>query len=253
MKQFTILAVLCLLLGATALQAQDYDGSLAMLTEWTIAQGTAPDFEAGLARHNAFHAIKNDTETLLTWEVLTGEHTGMYFRGSFDHHWADFDQPFPEGDAEDSAANITPYIANTVTRVWGMMPEVSNPPAEAGPPSAMAQITEFHLRWGSVRQFQEAIAKVHEVATQTKWGEHYIWYTLMSGGMSPTLVLVIPADNWAGFVEPEVTFAEMMVGTLGPEGMQQLMDKFTSSVESEETYHIAYRPDLSYLPAAAGE
>lgn len=249
MKRSFVLLAGCALLAANAARAQDYDGRLAFLTEWTIAAGSTADFEAGLKRHNEVHARHDDPVPLLTWEVVTGEDAGKYWRGSFGQHWADFDQDEVEGDAEDSAVNLDPYITAAVPRIWGMMAEVSNAPDSPGP-AALAEVVEFRVHMDGMEGFMGAIKSAHAATVKSEWPVPYLWYALVNGGMRPTFALVLPHDDWADFKEPDPSFGEMVFGALGAEAAGEMMSTFGATIKSEKTYVLAFRPDLSYLPSA---
>lgn len=115
MRRFAPIAALAAAaaLAAGAAAAQDAPGTIARVTYWTLHSGTVADFEKGLQAHNAFHAEQGDPHPIHTWRVITGERAGQYLRGSFGHHWADFDEPakWAEADDADAAANVDPFLA----------------------------------------------------------------------------------------------------------------------------------------------
>ncbi len=122
------LCALLLVLPALA-QAQEEPGVVARWTYWTIKAGMEDQFEEGLKRHNAFHKSQNDDWALHTWQVVTGKNSGKYVRGSFDHHWADFDaeDEMAEADAADSATNIDPYIEAGRPAIYNYLADLSRP------------------------------------------------------------------------------------------------------------------------------
>ena len=109
----------------------------------------------------------------------------------------------------------------------------------------------FRVRYGKGSDFRSAIARVTDAAQKTKWPQKYEWYELVSGGNVDTFVLAIPHDNWADFADnPNVKpFRDMLKEAFGQAEADSIVNQIDSSVQSETSEIIQFRPELSYLPS----
>ncbi len=244
-----LVPALVLSLAAAPLAAQDGGGTLARITYWSVNDAAA--FETGLVAHNAFHKAQKDPSAIHTWEIISGERSGQYVRGSFGHTWADFDaeEAMAEADAADSAAHLDPHVTAAEPRIFRFIPELSRP---AGGPKPLARILVFELRFGKNRQFEEAVAKVHAALGEVEdWGS-YSWYELIDGGRLPSYVLSLPRDNWAGFTPHEPGLAAIVAQKYGDQA-PAILGAIEDAVEHQVAYTLVYRADLSYVPSGEME
>lgn len=250
-----IVVVLWLLAVSVAIcigQAQPE--SVARIGVFQPKPGMTSQFEQGRKRHNQWHRSQNDSWAWDTWEVLIGENAGQYVTGTFGHKWADFDAfatKLEKADTADSNQNIQPYVQFAKPFLYAYLPDISRPPA-GDTPAPLAQLLHFHLKQGAEMDFEQTIRKIHEAIQKTNWPAHYMWYALVSGGPGPQMTLVLPHDNWADFKEPEPSFPQMLENAYGKDEAQAILKSFGTTVESERSEIIRYRPDLSYRPAAQG-
>ena len=185
----------------------------------------------------------------LTWQVISGPRSGQYGRASFGHVWADFDEGPPEGDAEDSALHVTPYIEAADSTIWRVMSDISNPPSG---PSQVTRIFEFLVRPGHARDFEQAIGKIHAALSEQPDWPSYEWYALVDGGRVPTYAAVFSRDSWGGFAAGETSFIDAMRAKHG-DAAEGILQALGAATEARTNYTIVHRPDLSYLPAGGGE
>ncbi len=250
MRTFSRLVLTCLLLAVLVLPAAvvAQDGTIARMARWEAQPGMTDEFEAGLKAHNALHVEQNDPNPLFTFEILSGDQVGQYLRGSFNHNWADFDDAGEnaEADAADSAVNINPYLASTTTIFWRSVSNLSNPADGLKP---LARVIFFQLKPGHERAFTAAVGKIHGVLSEMDWPA-YEWYSLVDGGYSPTWVVVLPRDNWAGFAPGEKSFFDVVAEALGDEEAAEVFKALGSSTAKQWSHTIAWREDLSYMPAS---
>jgi hypothetical protein len=237
-----VVALLALALVSGIAVAQEGGGTLASVTYWSIAPGTQAQFEAGLKAHNQLHAGQEDPVPLLTWEMLSGPRVGQFGRGSFGHVWSDFDvEPAnAAADVADSQVHITPYIAGAEPMVWDHLPGISNP---AAAPGAISRIIEFYLHPGHEQAFLGAIKRIHEILAEHDWAP-YDWYALVDGGEVPTMAVVLPRDNYAGFAPPDPSLDEV----LGEEAAE-IFEIIGKATRKQVNSTAAFRPDLSYMPS----
>lgn len=239
------------LLAAISGFAQEKPGTIASLEFQTPKNGMVKQYEDGRKQKAEWHKQQKDALPLMVWETISGDHTGTYIVGRLGQHWADFDKPsVPEqADLDEYNKVIGAYVQSVVTRYYALLPKVSKPP-ESAVPSKFSEVITFHVRPGKGEDFSSAMARISEAIEKTKWPVHYLWYALASGGNAGTYVLVLPRANWADFEEkPDVKpFPEMLKEAFGPAEADSITKRLDSSIESETTEIVQFRPDLSYLP-----
>lgn len=246
-----VVSAVLLALGLMLVPTSAEGGDVARVTYWTVRDGHADDFEAGLKAHNGFHARHNDPQALLTWEIVTGKRAGQYIRASFDHEWADFDAAgeMVEADDADAAANVDPHIAASQPVIAVALRDLTNP--GDGPPFALSRVIYFHVRPGKQRQFLEAVGKIHAALSKVEGGwPAYFWYEIVDGGTIPTYVVSLGRKSWADFDPGDKNMAAVISAEYGAEGTAELFAAIGDAVEHEHSYTAAFRADLSYLPAA---
>jgi len=250
-KRFLVVALVAAALVLPA-ATQEEEGTIAKIVFFRAKPGMNAQLQDGLKKHMAWHQEQGGTWAWFVWSVETGDNTGGYGAGTFDHRWADFDKPDVDeaADAADSAKNVLPYMAEGAAwRYYMRLPKVSRPrPASQGP-APLEVVLIFRLRMGAQEEFGNVIAKVHQAIEKTNWPEHYEWYALVNGGEHPEFVLVLPRDNYAGMAPPAKSFEKMLEEAFGPEEAAAILKTFEKTIKSERSEIIRTRPDLSYLPA----
>lgn len=251
MRNMVLLAVLVVVLTAVPVAAQEAPaGNLAQVVSFVVTDAAA--FEAGLKAHNQYHAGLNDPMPIQTFEIITGPRGGEYLRGSFGRTWASFDAEMANlaADAADTAQNLDPHVTRSEVTIYEVQPEISRFPEGGIRP--LFKIIEFRLKWGHERTFMDAIGKIHAALGEVEDFRPYIWYRLEDGGHVPTYVVSLPSDDWAGFAQPDRGI-DQIVGEKYGEEAGAIFEAMGSAIESESNYTIAYREDLSYLPAGGAE
>jgi hypothetical protein len=231
--------------------AQEKPGTIASLEFQTPKNGMTKQYEDGRKQKADWHKQQKDPLPLMVWETLSGDHTGTYVVGRVGQHWSDFDKPaIPEqADLEEFNKVIGAYVQSVVTRYYEFLPKVSKP-TDSTVPSKFSEVLTFRVRPGKGEDFRSAMARATEAIEKTKWPVHYFWYALASGGTVATYVLVLPRTNWADFEEKPgmKPFDEMLKEAFGSAEADSITKRFDSSIESETSEIVQFRPDLSYLP-----
>jgi hypothetical protein len=236
---------------ACSLAAQE-KGTLVGIEFQKPKNGMVPQYEAGRKQKAAWHKEKNDPESLLVWETLTGDNTGTFLVSRFGMNWADMDKPAipEEADLAEFQKVIGNYVDSVVSRYYDFMPKVSNPPAGAKGPAKFSEVAIFSVRYGKGSEFRSAIERIHDASEKTKWPLNYEWYELTNGGQVGEYVLSLPHNSWADFGDkPSVKpFRDMLKEAFGQAEADSIVDRIDRSVEKETSEIIQFRPDLSYLP-----
>lgn len=232
--------------------AQEKPGNIAGLEFQKPKNGMVKQYEEGRKAKAAWHKQQKDTQPLMVWQVISGEHTGTYIVGRLGQHWADLDKPSvpDQADLEEYTKVIAPAVESMTARYYEYMPKESKP-LDSATPTKYSEIITYHVRRGKDDDFRAAITKINVGIEKAKWPVHYYWYSLANGGRAGTYVLVIPHANWADFEEkPDMKpFPEMLKDAFGQADADALMKKFDDATENETTEINEFRADLSYLPA----
>ena len=244
----------CLALSATlvALPALAEDPVISRVVIWKAKPGMEAKLEAGIKTHNAFHKKQHDPMTHNTYVVTSGPNTGDYVRVAGGRNWKDFDAEatWQKEDQADSAINTDPYIASAMPMYYRMRTDLSHmAPGDA--PAAMYSLVFLRLKIGKVDDYEATQKQSKAAADKAKWPRYWTVFSLVNGGDGPTWVISQARDKFADFNPPEgKTFAEMLEEQLGKDESRLRQEMSDASVQSVFTEIIAYRPDLSYVPAA---
>ena len=183
-----------------------------------------------------------------TWNVFVGANgdaLGQYLIFSGGHQWADLDTYADQGPGPDASqfnAQAGQYTTSVVNRISQTNASVSNMPEDLSEYS-LYRVTAYEIR--NQATFMATVAKFHAAAQQTNWPSPYGFSTVIGG--PPTVNIVLPARNWAGFKPPEQTVPEFLTEVYGEEGAAELFETFARSWRSASTSTWQFRPDLSLL------
>jgi hypothetical protein len=242
-----------LALAATlvALPSLAEDPVITRVIIWKVKPGMEAKLEAGIKAHNEFHRKQNDTMTHSTYVVTSGPNTGAYVRVAGGRNWKDFDAEatWSKADQADSAINTDPYVASAMPMFYRLRTDASYmPPGDT--PAPMYSLIFYRLKFAHVDDFALSVKKAKAAAEKAKWPRHWMAFALVNGGDGPTWVLSLPRDKFADFNPPDgKTFPDMLKEQLGEDEDRARTDMVDRAVQSIFTEMIAYRADLSYVPA----
>src|SRR6202453_5489524 len=150
----------CLLAAmSAAAQAPAPKAEIASLEFQTPKNGMLKQYEDGRKQKVEWHKQQKDSQGLIVFQILTGDHTGTYMVARFGQHWADFDKPSVP-DADDLAQYqklIGGSVEGLVTSYWEDLPKVSNPSKDMN--GKYTEVITFHIRYGHGDDFRSAIAR----------------------------------------------------------------------------------------------
>lgn len=244
----------CLVLSAALVASPVFaeDPLITRVLIWKTRPGMEAKLEAGIKAHNAFHKKQNDPMAHSTYVVSSGPNTGDYVRVAGGRNWKDFDaeNAWSKEDQADSAINTDPYIASATPSYYRLRTDLSRMPA-GNAPAAMYVLVHLRLKIGRVDDFEHAQRQAKEAADKAKWPLPSLVFSLANGGDAPTWVISLPRDKFADFNPPEgKSFPDMLEEQLGKDAARLRQEMSDASVASVFTEIIAYRSDLSYVPAA---
>ena len=249
-----VLGVLCTLVTVSPARAQQA-GSVAVISFEQPKPGMNKQYEAGRKKHMAWHKSQKDTWSWAVFEVLSGDNTGWYVVGSFQHAWKDFDgrEKFEQADLADHAVNVARSVAGSAVRYYIERADISLSPSSASSrtPAPMFSVTTFLLKPEGVNDFVEAVKKINEGIKKTNYPQPgpSRWYQLVNGGEGPLFVLVGDRANFAAFQPNEKTLGAMMEEAYGKEQGAAILANGLKTIRTQTTSATKYRPDLSYVPS----
>jgi hypothetical protein len=248
-----VLGTLLTLVAVTPALAQQ-PGKLCEIHVNRVKPGMAQQYEAGRKKHMAWHKSQKDTWSWYTWAVVTGEGTGSYVVGTFEHNWKDLDgrEKFTQADAADAQANLGPSLAGEEQSYYVYRDDLSGVP-EAFPPAPLISVIHFMLKPEGGNDFVEAVKKIGDGIKKTNYptsGPAH-WYQLANGGAAPHFVLVFDRANWASFQPPtDKSLDSMMEEAYGKEQGAAILSSLRKATRSIYTEALQYRPDLSYVASS---
>ncbi len=246
-KLFVSVLGLALLGGFAAAEDQE-GGDIGFIVCTDAMPGKSAEFEAAAKAHIAeVHQSGGDDWTWNAWQAISGSNVGRYCWGTFDHDWADFDNPkIPRqvdvADWESKTGGLRQNDSVVYTRY---LPDISQPKEGDSP---MAAIRFFQIRFGTDDEFLELVGKFHEAIVKTKMPWNYTWSTNVSGNRFGTFVLVLPMQNFAAMNPTGKPFDEMLAEAYGEDEAEALLDRFDGIVEKGWEIMTSGRPDLAYIP-----
>jgi hypothetical protein len=242
-------AILC---AAGVAAAQEMSGNIAALEFQTPKNGMVKQYEDGRKQKVEWHKQQKDSQPLMVWQTISGDHTGTYIVGRLGERWSDMDKPSvpDQADLDEYNKVVGSYVQSMEARYYEFLPKVSRPP-EGNTPSKFSEVLTFRVRPGREDDFHSGIVRVTEAAEKTKWNVNYLWYVLVNGGEAGTHVLVIPHASWSDFEDkPGVKpLKDMLREAFGDAEADSITKRFDASIESQTSEVIQFRPDLSYMPA----
>jgi len=249
----TLLYVAALCLACVAVAAQNAPSeSVCEVHINKIKPGMTAQYEQGRAKHMAWHKSQNDAWTWNTYEITTGPNTGSYLVSSCGHSWKDFDtrEKFNVADSQNALATMGNTMAAETMSYYVLRGDLSDTPKPTIPP--YFSVVFFHLKADAVNDFRSGVKQVNEAYTKTNTPRHpSYWYTLVSGGYGPEMVLV-QERNSIGDMAPTTpkSLDDIVKEAQGDQGATALMT-LRKGIDHTESILLHYRPDLSYTAPAA--
>ena len=243
----TALGALCFALVGQPVLAQS--NNIARIYFLTPKQGMGPQFEAALAEHAEWRRQNNDPWTWIIHEVENGDDLGMFIARSGDHTWADLDayeSGFGPRGSEHFFATVGPYMESARSTIGAVDTTNVRWPENARDVNLL-QITVYNLKPNQGQRFFEAVGQIHKAIIQTNYPVHYAFESVVNGGRSGRIVLVLPRKNWADFQGPQQPMAAMLAGVYGQEKVPQIFEDFASTYETAESMILRVRWDLSVM------
>ncbi|MDX1394752.1 MAG: hypothetical protein R3195_10175 [Gemmatimonadota bacterium] len=241
----TALATLLIAVPAFAQMAQPA-GDAAMVVWVDPLPGHGSAFEEGVRQHMSNMMEAGETQTWVSFEVIAGDRTGQYVVGTFNHAWADFDQPPPNPAmaGESMADNIVPHVEDfEIQYIWRDTNLGTWAPDE--PIAPMYQLIQFDVKPGHMPGFETFVSKIKN-AFETMGEGSYSVFRPVLGGQGGQVTISVPRQGFAEFAQDDPQFFENMMRELyGVAETRLLMETMDAAIASERSYLLVFRPDMS--------
>jgi hypothetical protein len=207
--------------------------------------------EQARQKHMQFHKSQGDTWTWNTWEIATGDNTGVYVTSTCGHAWKDFDaweKKMGKVDRQDAMASMGPFEQASWNGFYTYRSDLSLREANTQP-APMESVAIYVLHPGATNDFVEAINKITAALKKDpNWPKTSGWLQLVNGGEAPTFVVLGARQSWADFAPLDKSVQDVTTAAYGKEGADALLKVIRDTTAHLYTETAVYRPDLSYLP-----
>jgi hypothetical protein len=241
----------CLAVGAVVVQADEHTDApefLAQTYHVKVLPGHVMEFEAAFKKHQEMHRAAGDPWARHAWVVVAGKNVGTYYFRTHGLTWAMMDEETDvRDDQQDVMENLMPHIKHLSNQVSELMPKVSNWPADYGVPKMM-EVSMFTLDYQHMDDFFYGMHKLHTIIADSELPYTYSWWKVVIGGEGAQVYLSMPRNSWSEFKEPSPSLWEIAAEVMGKRESEELRAKLGNAIESEESFVVMYRPDLSYVP-----
>ena len=244
--------VTCLLLAAatwlnTALAQDDANDGVARLVLITPKEGQNQALLQAITDYHKWIAQFEGHHRYQWYEVLTGPDTGKYIARSGNHDWADFDaSPAWQAQADERfGKNVAPLVADTDIWMTTEMRDLSHWP-ESMEGYTHYQVETWYVKSGQYGAFRRGLKQIVDTLKAGNFGGHWGIFSVASGGYGNQIELVMPNRGWAGMVEQDPSFFDVMSKALGgPESFDSFMSEWGATYKAGPTRMVRYLPEAS--------
>jgi hypothetical protein len=230
-------------------ETEEKPPSVAQFWYFTVKPQMYMQFEAALKEHIAWHEKAEGKWGWNVFQIITGPRYGEYIIRSHNVNWEDFDAnaKFFEKQVMMFRLKVLPLVDSVWSNIVVVDMESSHWPEEEGK-ITMVEVYQYYLKPTMVEQFNEAKKEMSAALKEANWGEHYAFSFTRSGGVVPSVSVVVPRENWADFAEPEVSFMDAITKVMTEEEAKELVKKYQEPIAKIKSFAVRYRPELSYKP-----
>lgn len=211
------------------------DSNIGQFAIWKAKDGQTQNFENGYKKHLNWHKTNGDQWGWYGWFFISGPRYGQFVDATFNHQWADFDKAVkPADDMADNRINVFPF--GDVQSIFKAV-EVEKA-SSRGANLKTKFIKMITLNVGDVEQAVAISEKLKEYYI-SKSIKFYKTYTMIDGGETKQLILMLGFDSWADYSLSEDFNRQIS------KYQHELKIETIRTIVSET---MVYRADLSYFP-----
>jgi len=241
-------AAACALLQPVVATAEEAPAVLVRAYVLVAKPGGGDALHKALKAHGEWRVKNGESWQWHIYTRVAGEGApDTYVIRSGPKQWADFDayREFNAKALPHFQRTVSPHVAHSEAHLSRWANDLSNWPEEAGPYS-MFWVYDYHLRPGGMRPALAAIGKIGANLKAGGWETVHGWEVNMTG--SPSVSLVVPSADWAGFADPAKSAFEVLAEQLGEEAAGKLWHSFFERVKSMDSSIWVEASDLAVTP-----
>jgi hypothetical protein len=154
------------------------------------------DFEAGYARHLAWHEQARDPFVWYGWTVTFADRQRWFIYATFGHAAADFDAAVaPAEDERDNVLNVLPHAEFLGNAFYEYLPALSRG-SPVPSPAPRVEFTTIVIKLGASGDFEAALRSQQP----TLQGET-LWFRMVAGGTAPRYVRLRPRASLSAILD----------------------------------------------------
>jgi hypothetical protein len=234
-----VLSLLAVLIFTAPILANAQDAPPPLTEMWLVTPkaGHQAEFKKGLAAHMAFRSEHGDPRSWQSYTPLLGDNLSQVAIRYCCFEWADQDAYREWSDqAEEISAhfaeNVAPHAENWEHYFEASDFKNSHWVEENGPYKFFA-VTDFKIKQGHSREFDDARDKMSQIALDQGWATNdrsWLWTTTIGG--PPQEGIVIPYKNFAAMDRDEDSFYRFLSKHMGDEAAAALLQQFSTAAKS---------------------
>jgi hypothetical protein len=199
MVQATTRLVVALLLVAfdvSAMRAQPGESPKHYARIAILRPRSTVDFEAGYARHLAWHQQARDPFVWYGWTVTFADRQRWFIYATFGHSAADFDNAVaPADDERDNVLNVVPHADFLGNAFYEYLPALSKG-SPVPSPAPRVEFTTVEIKPGVSGDFEAALR-----SQQTRLQSETLWFRMVAGGSVPRYVRLRPRASLSAILD----------------------------------------------------
>lgn len=233
----------CIMLLPVFALAQDNNGNLLQVTEFTVKPKNVARFTEGVKLYKECYLKNNGTEHWKVWQPIQGNVNTFVLAGTM-ANWAEMDKDDPASQACRSIVTnyILPYTENINNTIARNMPEFSRAQTDD---AKVISVTFFKVKNNTT--FSDILKDVSAaLVTAEGKNERGYWYRIVGGSPDdPDYFVTDPFHSFADFGKPRISPWKVYENVNGKKASDALTARRKEAIEKVWSYLFTLREDLS--------
>lgn len=214
------------------------DNRIAQFAVWEPKETQAAAFQRGYQQHLVWHKKAGDPWEWYGWYFTSGPRIGHFLEATFNHAWADFDNPVdPAEDLADTLVNVDPF-GYMRTRFKAYFLKDQSIATSGSLRSKMMRmvtlnVTDVPASMKIIDRYKNSLRSNSEVSTMMA-------YKVIDGGNANQLILLIGSNTWEQYGKTE-NIQDQLANIENGLKLKGTIDRVTSET-------LVFYPDMSLAP-----
>lgn len=139
-------------------------------------------------------------------------------------------------------------LAGTVTAIWRLRPELSNPNTANLADMRYMEVIHVHVKLGHSAEFAEIINNFREAWTKVDPDYHYSLYQQVFGGSMDDSYMLLVAMKSLADIDKHHSMVPEFRKNLGEDARKRMLDFESANYNSIDSNLFAFAPTMSRLP-----